>query len=310
MEERGRLAAIDCGTNSTRLLVVDRRGTVLERGMRITRLGQGVDASGALAPEAVERCLQVLRDFRAVMDGLDVREGRLVATSALRDASNGTDFLVPAQEITGLVPEVLAGDSEGRLSLAGATADVDAAEGPFVMVDIGGGSTELVVGRDGSDPDLVAVSLQMGCVRLSERFLHGDPPADEELDAARAEIGRQLEGALLEHPELTRGRRLLGLAGTVSTLAALQGGVREYERARIHHVVLTLEQVRRWRTTLAAEVAEARLDRAGMTPGREDVIVAGVLVLEAVMERLGFEELLVSESDILEGLVASQLLSR
>lgn len=310
MDERRRIAAIDCGTNSTRLLIVDERGRVLERAMQITRLGQGTDATGALAPEAIERCLITLRDYRALMDGHEVGAGRLVATSAVRDAANGADFLLPAHEITGLAPEVLTGDAEGRLSLAGATADMDPSDGPFLVVDIGGGSTEMVMGRSGDDPELVAVSMQLGCVRVTERFLTSDPPTVEELQAARAEIRRQIRAAVAAHPRLRDGASMLGLAGTVATMAALHGGVRDYRRELIHHTRLTRDDVSLWTRTLASEVAAARLDRAGMIEGRQDIIVGGALILEAVMDEFGFDVLVESESDILDGLVASEMVRR
>lgn len=301
------IAAIDCGTNSTRLLVADADGRALERLMRITRLGQGVDATGRLAPEAIERCVSVLAEFREVMDTFGVGRGRLAATSAARDAANGADFLEAAGAATGLVPELLSGIDEGRLSLAGAVADIDPAAGPFLVLDIGGGSTELIAADGPDDPELAAVSLQLGCVRVAERFLRSDPPTPSELDAAAAEVSAQLEAAVTAHPRFLGTHRLVGLAGTVSTLASLQLGLVEYDRDRLHHSVLSATDVDGWFRRLAAEPAADRLARPGMVAGREDVIVGGALVLAAVMERLGFAECLVSEADILDGLVASQL---
>jgi exopolyphosphatase/guanosine-5'-triphosphate,3'-diphosphate pyrophosphatase len=301
------IAAIDCGTNSTRLLVADDSGRPLERLMRITRLGQGVDATGRLAPEAIDRCVAVLAEFRQVMDGLDVGRGRLAATSAARDASNGAEFLADAGRVTGLEPELLSGIDEGRLSLAGAVADLDPADGPFLVLDIGGGSTELVAGDGPDDPDLAAVSLQLGCVRVSERFLGSDPPTAEELAAARREVDAQLERAVTDHPRFAGTHRLVGLAGTVSTLASVHREMAEYDRDLVHHTVLTSADVRHWFGVLATDTAADRLARPGMVPGRQDVIVGGVLILDAVMGRLGLSECLVSEADILDGLVASQL---
>ena len=301
------VAAIDCGTNSTRLLVSDASGQPIERLMQITRLGQGVDATGRLAPEAIERTLAVLTEYRSVMDRLGVERGRLAATSAARDAANGEEFLTAAGRVTGIEPDLLTGIEEGRLSLAGAGADLDPADGPFLVVDIGGGSTELVAGADPSDPDLTAVSLQMGCVRMAERFLASDPPAASELAAAAAEVADQIERALAAHPQFATARRLVGLAGTVSTVASLEVEMIEYDRDLVHHVVLTADHVRRWRDVLASDTAAERLARPGMVPGREDVIVGGVLVLDGVMSALGFTECLVSEADILDGLIASQL---
>ncbi|HVC67335.1 MAG TPA: Ppx/GppA phosphatase family protein [Acidimicrobiales bacterium] len=307
MDTGAAVAAIDCGTNSTRLLVSDASGRPIERLMRITRLGQGVDATGRLAPEAVERCLVVLREFRGVMDRTGVGRGRLAATSAARDASNGAEFLAAAGEVTGLAPELLTGLDEGRLSMAGAVADLDPGDGPFLVLDIGGGSTELIAGDGPDDPALAAVSLQLGCVRLSERFFRDDPPTERERDEAVAEVAAQLESAVASHPRYQDTHRLVALAGTVTTLASLQLGLDEYDRDRTHHLVLSAEDVARWFRRLASEPAAARLDRPGMVPGREDVIVGGALILDAVMRRFGFGECLVSEADILDGLVASQL---
>jgi len=307
MERVGPVAAIDCGTNSTRLLVVDADGATLERLMRITRLGAGVDATGMLAPEAIDRCLSVLREFRYVMDKFDVVGGRLVATSATRDASNGGEFLVAAGEVTGIEPELLEGTEEGRLSMAGAVSDLGHKEGPFLVLDIGGGSTELVTGSGPDDPELSVVSLQVGCVRITERFLTSDPPTTGELRNAETLVNDLLDQAITEHPRFLAAHRLVGLAGTVTTLASLHLGLEIYDRDRIHHAVLTAGDVYDWYRTLASEVAVARLDRTGMVPGREDVIAAGALILAAVMTRFGFDECLVSEADILDGMVAGLL---
>ncbi|MGH9080067.1 MAG: exopolyphosphatase [Acidimicrobiales bacterium] len=307
MEPTDAVAAIDCGTNSTRLLVAGHDRRPLERLMRITRLGEGVDAAGKLSADAIERCTSVLSEYRHVMDGLGVAQGRLAATSAVRDASNSEDFLVPARRITGLEPEVLAGSEEGRLSLAGAVAELDLTDGPFLVLDIGGGSTELVTGSGPTDPELSVVSMQLGCVRVTERYLPSDPPPAEELTEAEAAIGRALHEAIADHPRFLRARRLVGLAGTVTTLASLNLGLDTYDRDRVHHAVLTVAEAEHWYRTLAAEDRPARLGRAGMVPGREDVIVAGAMILAVVMRRFGFDRCLVSEADILDGMVASLL---
>jgi exopolyphosphatase/guanosine-5'-triphosphate,3'-diphosphate pyrophosphatase len=299
------VAAVDCGTNSTRLLVVDADGAPVSRLMEITRLGAGVDATGRLAPEAIDRTVAVLERYRVVMDENGVERARLVATSAVRDATNGADFLRAAEQATGVVPELLDGESEGRLSMAGALADLDASAGPYLVVDIGGGSTELVAGRGPDDPNLAVVSLQLGCVRVTERWLHGDPPAPDELADAEAGVRALLDEVIERQPRFGEARRLVGLAGTVSTLAALRSGLVHYDRDQVHHAVLSRTEVAEWYHRLATEPAAARLARAGMAAGRQDVIVGGVAVLDAVMERLGFEEFLVSESDILDGLAKS-----
>ncbi len=303
----GPVAAIDCGTNSTRLFVADWTGRSLERAMRITRLGEGVDATGELSSDAIGRCLAVLRDFRSVMDRLGVVRGRLVATSAARDAANGDDFLKAASEVAGFGAELLDGDEEGRLSMAGAVSELGDVPGPFLVLDIGGGSTELVTGTGPDDSELSAVSLQVGCVRVTERFLKSDPPTATEREEAEAFVGGLLDAVVADHPRFSDARTLVGLAGTVSTLSSLNLGLDEYDRDRIHHSVLTADEVHDWYQTLAGEVSEARLDRAGMVAGREDVIVGGALILSVAMSRFGFDRCLVSEADILDGMVAELL---
>jgi exopolyphosphatase/guanosine-5'-triphosphate,3'-diphosphate pyrophosphatase len=305
LREPAVIAAIDCGTNSTRLLVVDPGGEVRAREMRITRLGEGVDATHTLAPPAIDRTLTVLREFRSVMDSEHVGRTRLVATSAVRDAANGEEFLRAAGQIVGVDAELLSGTEEGRLSYTGATSGLLPGPGDNVVVDIGGGSTELVTECHG---EILAVSMHLGCVRLSERYLPHDPPEAAEIAGVVEMIGRELDRAVVEVPELKTIRdrsRLIGLAGTVSTLAALELGLVHYERERVHHAVLTRQTVERWCDMLGAETAPQRAKRVGMLDGRQDVIVGGALVLREVMTRLGFAECLVSESDILDGMVQS-----
>ena len=301
------MAAIDCGTNSTRLLVADEHGRPLERLMRITRLGEGVDATGKLSVDAIDRCVAVLSEYRQVMTRRGVVRARMVATSAARDASNGPAFLAAAAEATGVTPELLTGPEEGALSMAGAVAELDPGDGPFLVVDIGGGSTELVVGSGPGDLDLDVASLQMGCVRVSERYFISDPPLAGELTAAEAMVAATLEEAIAAHPRLLDAHRLVGLAGTVSTLSSLAQGLATYDRDRVHHSVLTDEQVLFWYKTLAAEDRTARLARTGMVKGREDVIVGGAMILHLVMARFQMRECLVSEADILDGMVAGLL---
>ena len=302
------VAALDCGTKSTRLLVVDAEGRVLDRQMRITRLGQGVDATGALSEEAIGRTVAVLAEYRRRMDELGVGRARMVATSAARDAANAEAFFAAARQATGVEPELLSGEEEGRLSFAGATAAMapgGGGPGPVLVVDIGGGSTELVAGVPGNAPAARAVSVDVGCVRVTERFLAHDPPADTELADAEAAIAGLLTGARAVLPALEPGGLLVGLAGTVSTLAALDRGIAEYRRDVIHHVILEESDVTRWLDVLRSEPAAARLRRPGLVAGREDVIVGGVLVLACVMSVFDRARCLVSEDDILDGLAAS-----
>ena len=301
------VAAIDCGTNSTRLLIVDDGGRPLDRRMRITRLGQEVDATGVLRDDAVERTLTVLREYRTAMDGYGANTGRLAATSAARDAANGASFLAAASEVTGLAAELLSGEEEGQLSFAGATGDLDGPLASLVVVDIGGGSTELVTCVKGM---VTAHSMQVGCVRLTERTMPVDPPDAMTLAAASALVDETITNAFDAIPSLgTRdpARRCVGLAGTVSTLAMIDLALAVYDEAAVHHHWLSLEAIRAWRDTLASETIDERRRRPGMVPGREDVIVAGAVILERVVDRLGVDGCLSSEHDILDGLARSVL---
>ena len=301
----GRLAAIDCGTNSTRLLVADRAGATLDRRMHITRLGQGVDATGRLAPEAIERTVAVLGQYRDVMDELGVDGVRMTATSAARDASNREDFFAAAEEVVGVRPELLSGDEEARLSFRGATAELDPTHGPFLVVDIGGGSTEFAAGPGTGDPE-GAVSVDIGCVRVTEKFLHSDPPSPVELSQALSVVRDYLEDVARDLPAALEARQLVGLAGTVTTVAAIEQGL-PYERERIHHFVLTREAVEDVFRTLATEKRADRVHNPGLEPARADVIVGGTAILVAIMRYFEQPTCLVSEADILDGLVQSLL---
>jgi len=295
------VAAIDCGTNSTRLLVSD-GGRTRERLMRITRLGQGVDAAGMLRPEAVDRTIDVLREYRQVMDRLGVERVRMTATSAARDAANREDFFAAADGVIGVRPELLTGEEEARLSFRGATSELEPSEGPFLVVDIGGGSTEFAVGT--TEPQGV-LSIDIGCVRITEKFLHGDPPTAEELSQALSVVHDYLDDVARELPATAEARRLVGLAGTVTTVAAVEMGLPEYDRRRIHHFVLTKEAAEDVFRTLATEARAQRVHNPGLEEARADVIVGGTAVLVAVMRFFDFGECLVSEADILDGLVLS-----
>ncbi|MCU1451657.1 MAG: Exopolyphosphatase [Acidimicrobiales bacterium] len=296
------LAAIDCGTNSTRLLVSAGGERTLERLMRITRLGQGVDATGALAPDAVDRTIDVLREYREVMDRHGVGRARMTATSAARDASNRDEFFDQAEEVIGVRPELLSGDAEGRLSFRGATAELDPAGGPFLVVDIGGGSTEFAAGT--AEPDGV-LSVDIGCVRLTEKFLHHDPPTPEELSQVISVARDYIEDVAREIPVSRDARQLVGLAGTVSTVAAVEQGLPEYDSERIHHFILTRAAAEDVFRTLATEPRADRIHNPGLEEARADVIVGGAAILVSVMRFFVIDECLVSESDILDGLVLS-----
>lgn len=296
-------AGIDCGTNSTRLLVADGSGTTIERLMRITRLGQGVDATGQLADEAIARTVAVLEEYRKVLDHHGVERVRMTATSAARDASNRDDFFAAATAAVGATPELLGGDEEARLSFLGATSELEPDDGPFLVVDIGGGSTEFAVGSSG-DPDGV-LSTDIGCVRITEKFLHSDPPAPEELSQAFDVVRGHLDDVARVIPSVAEVRRFVGLAGTVTTMAAVELGLADYDRDRIHHFVLTRAAAEDVFRTLATESRRQRLYNPGLEEARADVIVGGAIIVCAIMRFFELSECLVSEADILDGLVLS-----
>ncbi|MGH9118400.1 MAG: exopolyphosphatase [Acidimicrobiales bacterium] len=304
-----RVAAIDCGTNSVRVLVGEGRDggdgfVTLERLMRITRLGQGVDATGRLASDAVERTIDVLREYRAVLDRFGVEAVRMTATSAARDAANRDHFFDASERVIGVRPELLDGDEEGRLAFLGATAELDPALGPFLVVDIGGGSTEFVVGTEAAEG---VVSIDVGCVRLTEKYLQSDPPAPEELSACVSVTTEYLKDVARILPTARDAATMVGLAGTVTTVAAVELGLATYDRDRTHHFALRRAAAEDVFRTLATETRAQRLGNPGLEPARADVIVGGCCVLVAIMRFFGFDVCLVSESDILDGIVLAQL---
>lgn len=300
------VAAIDCGTNMTRLLI--RRGAQdLERRLDFTRLGQGVDRHRRLEEAAVERTLEVLRAFRELMERHEVERFRAVTTSATRDADNRDEFLRGASEALGGPLELLSGEDEGRLAFRGATAILDPAFGPFLVADIGGGSTELATGSGGSDDKPQVVSLDVGCVRVTERFLETDPPTSEQLSQAVQVVRIHLQEAAREIPGLREARQLVGVAGTFTTMAAVEMGLQTYDRNRVHHFELTRAAAEDVFRTLATEKLADRVFNPGLAPERADVIVAGALVAVSIMREFEFGSCLVSEADLLDGLVASQL---
>ena len=299
-----RVAAVDCGTNSVRLLVADVTGSHkadVHREMRVVRLGEGVDRTGVLAPQALERTRAALVDYAATCRDLGVEAVRLVATSATRDAANRDVFTALVRQVLGVDPEVASGAEEAALSFDGATRGLEPALGPFLVVDIGGGSTEFVLG---SDAVSAALSVDVGCVRLTERHLAGDPPTVAEVAAARADVEAALD-RVLEAVPATTARTTLGLAGSVTTVAALALGLRAYDPAAIHLSRLTAAQVREVTERLLAMTRTERAELPVMHPGRVDVIGAGALVLLVAVERLGLTEVLVSEADILDGIAWS-----
>jgi exopolyphosphatase/guanosine-5'-triphosphate,3'-diphosphate pyrophosphatase len=299
------LAAIDCGTNSTRLLVSEgtgRQRRALDRQNTITRLGKGVDATGRLDLEAIDRTVATLRRYKESVDAHGVTSVRMTATSAARDAENAADFFDAAEEAIGTRPELITGEEEGQLSFTGATAELDPADGPFLVVDIGGGSTECIVGTQRVD---AVRSLDLGCVRLTEKHLYSDPPAPEELSNAIAEATDHFDDLLREVPQVHTARQVVGLAGTITTVAAVELGLLQWDRDAIHHFVLTRAAAEDVFRTLATERLSDRVHNPGLEPARADVIVGGCCVLVALFRSLGVDDLLVSEADILDGLVFS-----
>jgi exopolyphosphatase/guanosine-5'-triphosphate,3'-diphosphate pyrophosphatase len=300
-----RVAAIDVGTNSTRLLVAEERGDgvrPIERRMVITRLGEGVDRTRALSEAALARTLTIVADYAATCGEYGVERLRVTGTSAVRDARNKQELFLGVEQLTGRVPELLSGEAEARTSFLGAISDLDV-DGPVLVVDIGGGSTELVYGH--AEPERL-VSLDLGCVRLFERHLRSDPPAADELGALRAEVDDALAPAkdILKTPT---GVTFIGVAGTVTQLAALKSGLPAYDPDVTHHMVLSHGDVRRLARRLESLPYDKRKRVKGLEPGRVDVIVAGAEILLAVMETFDAAEILVSEKDILDGLVIELL---
>ncbi|MEU8469841.1 Ppx/GppA phosphatase family protein [Streptomyces sp. NPDC029006] len=318
-----RVAAIDCGTNSIRLLVADATGAAdgavgagaaaelaeLDRRMTIVRLGQGVDRTGRLAPEALERTVAACREYADVIKEHGAERVRFVATSASRDAENRADFVRGVVDILGVEPEVITGDQEAEFSFTGATRELrgrDDLARPYLVVDIGGGSTEFVVG---DDRVRAARSVDVGCVRMTERHLvHdgqvADPPTERQIAAMRADIEAALDLAEQTVP-LREARTLVGLAGSVTTVSAIAQELPAYDSARIHHSRVSRDRVREITEWLLHATHAERAAIPSMHPGRVDVIGAGALVLLAIMERTGAEEVVVSEHDILDGIAWS-----
>jgi exopolyphosphatase/guanosine-5'-triphosphate,3'-diphosphate pyrophosphatase len=308
-----RVAAVDCGTNSIRLLVADVTDTGLRdvhREMRVVRLGQGVDATGLLAPEAVERTRIALADYTAIMRRKGVQRVRMVATSATRDADNRDDFFTMVRTTLGAEAEVISGDEEARLSFIGAVGDLDRDDGPFVVTDIGGGSTEVVVGElsDGGPVVRGARSVDVGCVRLTERCLPDDPPTQEQVEKARAVAAEVLDGAVAAVP-VEGVRTWVGVAGTVTTLAALAMDLPAYDPDAIHLSRLSLPDLHQVTAGLLAMPHDERAALGPMHPGRVDVIGGGAIVVEELARVLqaeaGISELVASEHDILDGIARS-----
>lgn len=295
-----RVAAIDCGTNSIRLLIadVDERGLRdVTRVMKVVRLGEGVDVTGRLSDAAMRRTWEAVTEYAVAIDEAGAQRVRMVATSASRDAENADTFVAGVIERLGQPPEVISGAQEAALSFAGARSVLDL-PGLALVVDIGGGSTEFVVGEDHVD---AALSVDIGCVRMTERHLRDDPPSAAQVDAAVADIDAAIARAR-QATGFDRAEHLIGLAGSVTTVAALSMALPEYDSRRIHGSRISASEVHR---VTAAMLAATRTQRAAepvMHPGRVDVIGGGALVLDRIVRAGSFAEVIVSEHDILDGI--------
>jgi len=312
-ERRGRVAAIDQGTNSIRLLVAEPPAnaggdpTELARDMVITRLGQGVDRTHRIDPEALRRTVDVLGRFSSRARALHVERIRVAATSAVRDAENRDGFTASVRDLAGAELEVISGEDEAGLSYLGATHGLDPAEvsPPYLVLDIGGGSTEVVVGAEPGRAER-AISVQVGSVRLTERFIHHDPPAPDELSQLAASVEEVLDDAERRVP-IREARTLIAVAGTATTLQAIALNLDRYDPEAIHRTWLPFGRAERVLADLARMTTPERAALAVMAPGRGDVIIAGAVILITVMRRFAFDRALVSETDILDGLVYEML---
>ena len=300
-----RVAAVDCGTNSIRLLIHDTDTGEVSRRNTIVRLGQGVDETGQFAPEAIERTRAALADYVEEMQRENVTRVRMVATSATRDAANREDFFAMTRELLGkiqpgAVAEVITGEEEAALSFAGATADIDPARGPFCVIDLGGGSTEFVM--EGH-----AISTQMGCVRITERIMRTDPPTAEETTKARAFIDEKIADATSIIP-FAEAQTFVGCAGTFTTLSALAQGLDSYDPERIHMSEIPFDRLREVTADFRAKTAAQRRENPVVHPGRADVIGSGSTVVEQLMDAFereaGATSFIISEKDILDGIVS------
>lgn len=300
-----RVAAVDCGTNSIRLLIHDTETGEVCRRNTIVRLGQGVDETGKFAPEAIERTRVALADYVDEMQRENVTRVRMVATSATRDASNREDFFAMTRDLLGNIQpgaeaEVISGEEEAALSFSGATADISPARGPFCVIDLGGGSTEFVM--EGH-----AVSAQMGCVRVTERIMRTDPPTEEETAEARKFIDEKITDAATVVP-FVDAKTFVGCAGTFTTLSALAQGLDSYDPERIHMSVVPFGRLREVTAGLRAKTAAQRRENPVVHPGRADVIGSGSTVVEQLMDfferEAGATDFIISEKDILDGIVS------
>jgi exopolyphosphatase/guanosine-5'-triphosphate,3'-diphosphate pyrophosphatase len=299
-----RVAAIDCGTNSIRLLIADIDGNnfrEITRQMEVVRLGQGVDKTGTFHPDAIARTLAAVELYAAEIAKRGVEKIRFCATSATRDATNRALFIDGVKERLGIEPEVIAGEVEAALSFQGATKDFDRSQGPFLVIDIGGGSTEFVFGTDSVE---AARSMNIGCVRMTERHFTGDQPDPGQIESAIEDIDENIRQAAKSVP-ITQAKTVIMVAGTATTIAAAALNLPAYDRYAIHLARVSAERAHQISTELLRETREQRAAHGYMHSGRVDVIGAGSLVLDRIMKATGATEFVASESDILDGMAWS-----
>ena len=304
-----RLAGIDIGTLTCRLLIADLvSGDPLKERQsdrRILRLGEGVDQTKRLSPVAMDRVIACLQEWRNLIDGYHVEAIAIVATSAVRDATNRDDFLERVKREVGFEVEVISGEEEARRTLLGIRSGLPVGVTDILALDIGGGSTEFILDRPGQKP--VIRSIDIGVVRLCERVLHHDPPTDEELQQVREWVIRETKSAVAEMGDY-RQARFVGTAGTVTSLAAMAQKLPTYEPARIHNYVLRLETIRDLGHTLLSRTKAERVGLPGLEKNREEVIAAGAIIIRTIMETLGREECLVSDLGLREGVLIDLML--
>ena len=303
-----RVAALDCGTNSIRLLIAEENPgasafTEISRKMSIVKLGEGVDKNKAFLPDAISRTLAALKAFAAEIAEAKVEKVRFCATSATRDAQNRDEFLIPVAQMLGITPEVISGEEEAKLSFLGATQALSKSDGPFLVIDIGGGSTEFVFGVEQVE---AARSVNIGCVRMSERHFKNDPPNQSEIDSARIDIRNAIAQAAEVVP-IKNAKTLVAVAGTATTVAAAALNLAEYDSELIHLAKISAKEARRVSDWLLSLTRQERVDLGYMHPGRVDVIAAGSLVIAEIIEATGLESFTASENDILDGMVWSML---
>lgn len=294
------LAAIDIGSNSTNLLIVDQAGKTLERIVRSTRLGANLTTTGVLSAESIQRTLESLNEYEVLIKRHNVLSRRTVATAACRVAKNTNEFFAAVKKISGAEPELISGEIEGALSFVGATSTFSD-KSPTLVIDIGGASTELMVGSETLD---FAVSLPFGAVNVTESELHRDPPRPEELTNAISLVSDAVDDVAHNYPQVSQVDRIVGVAGTIVTVAAVEVGQKVFDANSLHELRLTRQAVEDVFRTLATEPLKDRVFNPGLPSDRADIIVGGCCVLVAVMRRLQISELVVSQYNLLDGLIA------